>query len=998
MPLASTKAPTHDRPRAIRRAPRRRAPFGRVLLCCAAFMIAVGVLLLWRQNCPQHEIAAYVNLSGRQRMLSQRIALAAERLNPSDASSRDRLSQLLDEFESVHLALRDGSAARGLTATNSPAVNRLFFEAPSELDRHVAQYVDAVRDVLRAAEPGRASIDKVVRTALDKELLLGLDQLVATLQSESEQRVAVADELLLGLMALLGLSLVVAAASATPWSPAAAASRRRTRELQSLVTTVVQEAKDFAIFTLTPSGEVRSWNAGAERIKGYEEHEVLGEHFSCFYTAEDVQQGKPERLLTESVQDDGVEDEGWQLRKDGSRYWANTVITPLYDDNNRLLGFSKITRDLTERRRLNKRFEKSIESAPVAMLLIDGDRKIVLANAETEKLFGYSRRELIGKQFETLVPKPLRFSDPDFIADLFENPKRCAMGSGWRVRGVTKTGGEAPVEIGLSTISVDDETLVLAAIVDMREIEASRSKAEESERRFIDLADSAPLAMWVTDEYSHCVWLNKRWVDYVGRPLEEGFGAGWLEALHPDDRDSSHAAYTAALERRQPFSVRYRLQRHDGEYRWHTAFGQPRLDAEGEFRGYVGLSVDDHEATVARQELERAHKALMESAAIHRSLIDQSNNFVGLMTLDGKVIDVNRTALKAAGVAAETVLNKPFVDTPWWAHSDSLRDRLRRSIKTASAGRADAFEATHVGSDGQIIHVDFSLTPVNDESGRTIYLIPEGRDVTLHRQREKELQELLNQLDSSNRELEQFAYIASHDLQEPLRKISAYCQLLREEQGDRLEKEGLDYLRVAIDGAERLKALVRDLLAFSRIATRGNELGPVDAEECLDEALDNLEVTRRESLAEIVRAPLPAVIADRSQLVRLLQNLVSNAIKYRGDEAPRIEIGWERLDADADHLYRFFVRDNGIGIADEHQEQVFGIFQRLHNRREYSGTGIGLAICKRIVERFGGSIWIESEEGCGSTFYFTVRGLEGEEHNAPSGTHEDRPALVGAGV
>lgn len=841
----------------------------------------------------------------------------------------------------------------------------------------VENYAATVRKLIESEGPTTGVVSPPFGPAASDALLQGLDRLVAASRRTAEQPASEQKSSLAPLATALAAAAVALIALGLVQSRSVARATARAWQVQSLLRTLVEQAREYAIFVISPSGEVQTWNDGAKRIKGYDHDEIVGEHFSCFYTGEDLLQGRPERLLRQALQAGGVEDQGWRVRKDGSRFWASVSLTPLRDDRGRLLGFSKITRDLTEQKVVNERFKKSLEAAPIAMLLIDRQQQIVLANAETERLFGRRREELLGASIHSLFVFDAGSDPADRFKHIVGAPSPQPIGSGGRFTGTTPEGRCVTVEVGVSTIRSVDETLAVVAIADVTQVVASRSEAEESERRFTDLADSAPLAMWVTDDQAECVWLNHRWREFTGQPLEEGVGTGWIDVVHPDDRDDARAKFLAAVDRQEPFTVRYRLRRQDGDFRWHTAFGHPRRDADGQFLGHVGLSVDDHDATQAKENLELAHESLKESEAIHRSLIDQSYNFVGLMTLDGVLIDANRTALKAAGVKAEDVVGKPFEQTPWWSHSESLRERLRQAIAKASSGQPDGFEATHLSADGEVIHVDFSLTPVMDESGQPIYLIPEGRNVSLHRRKEREL---IEKLDTSNRDLEQFAYIASHDLQEPLRKISAYCNLLLEEQGDRLDDDGRDCLRVAIDGADRLKRLVKDLLAYSRGLAAGVELSPVSAEECLDEALDNLEIARTESLAEIVRSPLPSVVADRSQFVRLLQNLIGNAIKYRGEQPPRIEISSRPLD-EAQTEHEFCIRDNGIGIAPEHHEQVFGIFQRLHDRREYSGTGIGLAICKRIVQRTGGRIWVESAPGSGSAFYFTTTGIQPEvEH------------------
>jgi signal transduction histidine kinase len=231
------------------------------------------------------------------------------------------------------------------------------------------------------------------------------------------------------------------------------------------------------------------------------------------------------------------------------------------------------------------------------------------------------------------------------------------------------------------------------------------------------------------------------------------------------------------------------------------------------------------------------------------------------------------------------------------------------------------------------------------------------------------------ELTRSNRELEQFAYVASHDLKEPLRKIRLFLELLEQRCRGRLDDKAGQYLGYALDGAARLQTLVQDLLTYARVGNRGKPLEPTDCTPVFDQALANLEAAVRESGAVVTRAGLPTVRGDGAELVRLFQNLLGNAIKFRKGEAPVIAVQAERQGG----AWRFAVRDNGIGIRPEHAERIFAPFQRLHSEREYPGTGIGLAVCKKIVERHGGCIWVESEPGNGSCFYFTLPAVEGQE-------------------
>jgi signal transduction histidine kinase len=241
-------------------------------------------------------------------------------------------------------------------------------------------------------------------------------------------------------------------------------------------------------------------------------------------------------------------------------------------------------------------------------------------------------------------------------------------------------------------------------------------------------------------------------------------------------------------------------------------------------------------------------------------------------------------------------------------------------------------------------------------------------EVTLRTETEKDLQLTLLELERSNSELQQFAYVASHDLQEPLRMISSYVQLLERRYKDKLDDDADEFISYAVDGAKRMQGLITDLLQLSRLGTRETSLAAVDCEAVLDQALANLQASIAECCAQVTHGPLPTVRADSTQLIQLFQNLVGNALKFRGTETQNIHVSAEPKNG----KWLFSVRDNGIGINPEHSDRIFGIFQRLHGRGEYPGTGIGLAICKKIVEGHGGQIWVDSEPGKGATFFFTL--------------------------
>jgi light-regulated signal transduction histidine kinase (bacteriophytochrome) len=245
------------------------------------------------------------------------------------------------------------------------------------------------------------------------------------------------------------------------------------------------------------------------------------------------------------------------------------------------------------------------------------------------------------------------------------------------------------------------------------------------------------------------------------------------------------------------------------------------------------------------------------------------------------------------------------------------------------------------------------------------------RDITERKHAERELHLVMDELKRSNEELQQFAYVASHDLQEPLRMIASYVQLLSRRYKGKLDADADEFINYAVDGALRMQRLINDLLAYSRVGTQGKAFEPTDCEQILTQALANLQLAIEDNHADITHTPLPTVMGDPVQLIGLFQNLIGNALKFHGSASPQIHIAAEQ----DNQRWLFSVRDNGIGIAAEHIDRIFIIFKRLHTSTEYPGTGIGLAICKKVVERHGGNIWVDSAVGQGSTFHFYLQGV-----------------------
>ncbi|MGV3556656.1 PAS domain S-box protein [Larkinella arboricola] len=531
------------------------------------------------------------------------------------------------------------------------------------------------------------------------------------------------------------------------------------RENEERFRLMVEGVRDYAIFLLDVNGYITTWNEGAQRTKGYSSGEIIGKHFSTFYTLEDLEDRKPERELKIAIATGKYEEEGWRVKKNGSVFWANVVITALFNSENKHIGFSKVTRDLTERKQAQEllrlseeRYRSLVEQVTdYGIFMLDDKGRIISWNEGARRIKGYNAEEIIGKYFSIFYTQE----------DLFNN----------------KPANELRIAIE------------------------------------------------------------------VGKYEEEG----------------------------------WRLRK-DGSLFWANIVITAVYNTDGTLIGFSKVTRD-------LTERKAAEKALRESYDQQRILAEQ----------------------------------------------------LKMTNEELAA-------------------INEELAVTNDDLAETNRLLLR-----------------------SNQSLQQFAYVASHDLQEPLRKIISFSTLLQEQYAERLG-EGTDYLERMQSAASRMSTLIRDLLAFSRLTTRKDTAGVVALTEVVNQVLTDLDLTVQETGATVEVEPLPTVYGDSSQLRQLFQNLISNALKFRRAQvAPVIQVTTHLMPSvdlplsvkparAAAAYHRFDVSDNGIGFEEKYTERIFEVFQRLHGRSEYAGTGIGLAICEKVVMNHGGAITAVSKPGVGSTF------------------------------
>jgi PAS domain S-box-containing protein len=479
-------------------------------------------------------------------------------------------------------------------------------------------------------------------------------------------------------------------------------------------------------------------------------------------------------------------------------------------------------------------FRLVVEACPSGMVASDSTGTILMVNAEAERLFGYSRQELIGQSIDSVVPPRLREYHSGYRAAFIADTGVRAMGAGRELLALRKDGSEVPVEVGLNLFATHAGLVILSVVVDITRRKRVETEQKITQAQFRLAVEACPSGMVMVDAAGQIVMVNAKIEQMFGYSRQELIGQG-VDILVPTRFRDRHPAFRSVFA------------------------ANPGARAMGAGRDLFGRRKDDSEFPVE----------------------------VGLNPIE-----------------------------------------------------------THDGCAVLSVIIDIS-----ERKHVELLAASQTRD-----------------LERSNAELEEFAYVAAHELLEPLRTIASYAHLLAERYRGKLDEKADKYLQFAVGGAKRMQILIMDLLAFSRVGSRARPLQPTQSAAVARQVIERLRPRIEESQADIACGPLPVVNADETQLDQLLHNLIGNALKFRSTRPPRIRLNASPRDGE----WLFSVTDNGIGIDQQFADRIFQMFQRLHERGEYEGSGIGLAIAKKIVERHGGKIWFESEPDTGTTFYFTL--------------------------
>ena len=998
---------------------------------------------------------------------------------------------------------------------------------------------------------------------------------------------------------------------------------------KKLLTLLVTSVKDYAIFMIDPQGYIISWNNGAERIKGYKESEILGKHISVFYTKTDIDKNEPQHNLNEALKSGSYENEGWRVRKDGSIFWANAVFTPLFDEDQKLLGFAKVTRDATERKKTEDKrkeqyielerqvkantekilaaeihYRKLIENSHDGIALFDKDLNVFYRSPSAQRITGWGKKERDGLGIEDIIHPDDKTLVSGLFLKILDKPEAPVIFS-YRVR--HKLGHYIWLECVFNN-KLDDPDMK-AIVCNFRDVTAKKESElllqktiNELSAYKVALDESAIVA--ITDQTGIIKHVNDNFCRISKYSREELLGQDHRIINSSYHEKAFIAGLWQTIANGRIWKGELRNKAKDGSYYWVDTTIVPFLNDRGKPYQYVAIRSDITERKEAESEIQKTVKEL----SAYQYAIDESA-IVAITDQKGIIKHVNDNFCRISKYSREELLgqdhriinssyhDKEFIANLWrtiangriwkgelknkakdgtnyWVdttivpflneigkpyqylaiRSDiterkKLEELLGKTTRLARIGgwEIDLVKGTYYWSDiTKEIHEvepDYEPTPEKsvsfypDETYRTALtnlmqdainngtpgdtelqiVTPEGnhkwirvivesefangkcsriygscqdidarkraeisgnraleerniilesiddaffavdknwvvtywnkraekvlltprdkilshnlweifsdsvgsesyknyhnaietnqaihfedyysildkwyeisaypsdtglsvffKDVTDRKNSETHLKELnenlqnhAKELAASNEELEQFAYVASHDLQEPLRMVTGFLTQLEKKYQDIIDEKGKQYIYFAVDGAKRMRQIILDLLEYSRAGKTVAGLERIN----LNKLMDEMRVLYRKQLdsgAQIISDELPVIICYKTSLWQVMQNLIGNALKYhKKDITPVVTVSCNETNTH----WQFCVEDNGIGIDSEYFTKIFIIFQRLHRKGEYSGTGIGLAIAKKLVENLGGKIWVDSVKDEGTRFYFTI--------------------------
>lgn len=754
---------------------------------------------------------------------------------------------------------------------------------------------------------------------------------------------------------------------------------------QLALTRAITDNATTALFIMDDRQHCVFMNPAAEKLTGYTLDEVKGRplHDAVHHTRPDgshypLEECPIDRAFPEHNQTQGEET---FVHKDGSFYQVAFTASPLRQGEG-AVGTIIEVQDITdrkrremERRRMEHLLDAVLDALPVSIIIADPGGRLVRMNRASERIWGSGAP--LSERVEEYGQWVGYWPDTNRRIQADEWPLSRAIQRGKTTSGELVDierfgdGNRRVLELSAAPVCDEDKNVIggVVAAMDVTDRVGAERAVRESEATLSAVLDALPVGVVISDREGRLVRANDAHRELWGRPPQtenwEQYGE-WV-GFWPEtgDRIQAHdwalarallhgEVVKGELVECEPFG--------GGARRFYLNNAAPVRDSEGKIVAAVAAEMD----ITARRRTERALRASEEE---FRTLANAIPQLCWMARPDGHIFWYNQRWYEYTGTTQDQMEG-----WGWQKVHDPEVLPVVMTRWTAAIAAGEPMEVVFPlrGADGVFHPFLTRVTPVRNAAGAVVRWFGTNTDISEQKRVEAELRR-------ANHDLQQFAYSASHDLQEPLRNVSIYTQLIERRYASVLDEQAHEWMGYVIEGAQRMAQLVSDLLAYTQLANAEDEpAAPVSVEEVLDDVLDTLHRAIDENGAIVTRDPLPSVVMRRAHVRQILQNLIGNAIKYRKEtEPPRISISVQPHDSQ----WKFTVRDNGIGIAPDYHRRIFGIFKRLHGRTgKYPGTGIGLAICQRIIERYGGKIWVESEPGAGAAFHFTVPGQGLQQH------------------
>ncbi len=728
-------------------------------------------------------------------------------------------------------------------------------------------------------------------------------------------------------------------------------------------------------------------NDAAIKTYGYTKEEYLD------LTLKDIRPEEEVKLLLDNVKREKSSyqwSEGWRhKKKDGSIIEVEIISHEiLYNGVNARFV---IAIDVTEKKRAHENFRLVIEASPNAMVLTNKRGIITLINKQTEILFGYIRDELIGKPLDLLIPPRFKNTHRKDELNYFKNPGPREITHRKELYGLHKSGKEIPLEIGLSPLVLDDGLSVIASVIDITERKQTQEKLIQAENRYRSTLEHMAEGFQIIGNDFKYLYINKAAAEHGRKAKVELLGNTMSEVYPGIENTEMFSKLTECLKKKIQITMENEFTYPDGGKSWFI------LNMEPVPEGVLILSRDithekesDEELSLYRNNLEklvveRTLQLEMKTDELNTSLEQQLKgeenlrlifeciNDYGIIPMDinGFIKDWNTGSEKLTGFKQDEVVGKHF--SILFPSEDQLKLLPKKELDVAlNQGKVEA-EGWRVKKDGTRFWTLSTINVLKDKNGSITGFIKIIKDTTEKMKASEELREHSLKLEELNKELESFSYSVSHDLRAPLRHIAGFIQLLEKNIGSSLETKDKKYFNYITGSVKRMGMLIDDLLSFSRMSRTELIRSNVNLNQLVKECIDDLSDDLKERNVKWNLESLPVVCGDKALLKQVLLNLISNAVKYTSKkEEAIIEIGAISKARE----YEFYVKDNGAGFEMKYVDKLFGVFQRLHSDSQFEGTGIGLAIVKKIISRHGGKVWAEGEVDSGAAFYFTLNRIE----------------------